>query len=103
MCSRRWEMPVIPAVSFRDPTRYQTMNAATGAVWTSWISTERPLSSTVSVTEEAGAAVLVLDGAFRDLGPALAGGGVTCRVVSARHAGSSLWERDPSAPPEAGA
>ena len=41
-------MPVMPALSFREPTLYQTMNETTGAVWTSWISTLSPFASVVS-------------------------------------------------------
>src|SRR5213594_2066976 len=50
MCSSRWEMPVTPELSFREPTLYQTMNETTGAPRTSWISTLRPLSRRVSKT-----------------------------------------------------
>ncbi len=41
-------MPVIPALSFREPTLYQTMNDTTGAVWTSWTSTLSPFARMVS-------------------------------------------------------
>src|SRR5262245_59971153 len=55
MCSRRWEMPVMPALSCLEPTRYQTAKATTGERRTSWIRTFRPFSRVVSKTEGAGA------------------------------------------------
>ena len=40
------ETPVKPDASSFDPTRYQHHTDARGAVWTSWIRTFKPLSST---------------------------------------------------------
>src|SRR5574341_225220 len=49
MCSRRWETPVMPVCSLREPTRYQTLKLTTGAPWTSLVRTRRPFGRTVSV------------------------------------------------------
>src|SRR5258706_591266 len=78
MCSRRCEMPVIPALSFLEPTLYQTMNETTGAVCTSWISTLSPFESVVSCTggwTVAATALPLMDGFLGlDVEPASAGG-----------------------------
>src|SRR6185312_7204326 len=77
MCSRRCEMPVIPALSFLEPTLYQTMNETTGAVCISWISTLSPFESVVACTggcAVAATALPVMDGFLGlDVGPASAG------------------------------
>src|SRR2546427_2863113 len=77
MCSRRWEIPVTPELSFREPTLYQTMNDTTGAVWTSWISTLSPFGSVVSCTGGWAVAAMALplmdDFLCLDVEPASAG------------------------------
>src|SRR5262249_39701387 len=50
MCSRKWDLPVWPSSSFRDPTRYQIMLVTIGDVWTSLVRTTKPLGSTVRRT-----------------------------------------------------
>src|SRR5262245_29140711 len=50
MCSHQCDTPVTPGPSSFEPTRYQHHTDASGAVCTSWISTFKPLSSTVSRT-----------------------------------------------------
>ena len=50
MCSSRWETPVIPVCSLRDPARYQTLKLTTGAFRTSLTRRVRPFGSTVSWT-----------------------------------------------------
>src|SRR5690606_5319664 len=47
MCSTQWETPVFPVISLRDPARYQSQWLMIGAVWISFSSTLRPLSSCV--------------------------------------------------------
>src|SRR6185369_2426341 len=44
-CSNRWAKPVLPFGSSFEPTLYQTLTAAIGALWSSWTMTVRPLLS----------------------------------------------------------
>src|SRR5215831_13035905 len=50
MCSKKCESPVIPGCSLREPTRYHCQNATVGTLWSSCVSTTRPLSSTCRST-----------------------------------------------------
>src|SRR4029453_11748071 len=72
MCSRRWDTPVIPVCSLREPTRYQTLKLTTGAFRTSLTSTVRPFGSTVSCTPavSADAEERASDEAIRPAAPA---------------------------------
>src|SRR4030095_16317053 len=51
MCSTQCDTPVNPGPSSFAPTRYQHQTDANGAVWTSWMRTLSPLSSSVSLTD----------------------------------------------------
>src|SRR6059036_2118767 len=55
MCSRKWDMPVVPGTSLRPPTWYQTHNETTGACRASSACITSPLSR----RREAGASVSV--------------------------------------------
>src|SRR5262245_1685748 len=44
-CSKKWEIPVIPSVSLREPTRYHCQKVTAGTLWSSWNSTTSPLDS----------------------------------------------------------
>jgi hypothetical protein len=45
-CSNRWAKPVLPGLSFLDPTWYHTFTATMGALWSSLTIRVRPLSRT---------------------------------------------------------
>src|SRR6266571_7123935 len=45
MCSKKWEMPVMPGASLREPTRYHCQNVMVGTLWSSWVRTIRPFGS----------------------------------------------------------
>src|SRR5438093_6843865 len=45
MCSKKWEMPVIPGASLRDPTRYHCQKVMVGTLWSSCVRTTRPFGS----------------------------------------------------------
>src|SRR2546430_49004 len=62
MCSRKWDMPVVPGTSLRPPTWYQTQSETTGACRASRACITSPLSS----KREAGTSVRV--GMTRSLG-----------------------------------
>src|SRR6185503_6248503 len=102
MCSSRCETPVTPAVSFRDPTLYQTMNETTGAVCTSWISTWSPFSRVVSETGDracGGAAGVMLAflfplGADEVSASAVAGRRVEVRIATVTRPASGAARRD---------
>src|SRR5437867_12205197 len=53
MCSRKWDMPVVPGTSLRPPTWYQTQSETTGACRASSACITSPLSR----RREAGASV----------------------------------------------
>src|SRR5258708_39329641 len=42
-CSNRWAKPVRPGGSSLEPIEYQMLTATTGALWSSWTTTRRPL------------------------------------------------------------
>src|SRR5207237_10900983 len=48
--SRKWDLPVWPSSSLREPTRYQIIDVTLGEVWTSFVRTPKPLSRTVRPT-----------------------------------------------------
>src|SRR5262245_45717371 len=86
MCSRRWDTPVIPVCSFRDPTRYQTLKLTTGAFRTSFTRTVRPFGSTVSWTPAVGVAAGAGDTAAGAVPPAVASRPRTARKAARRAA-----------------
>src|SRR5207248_1781118 len=48
-CSKRCANPVLPGLSFFEPTWYHTFTATMGALWSSWTMSVSPLSSVNSL------------------------------------------------------
>src|SRR5260221_7537178 len=81
-CSNKWAKPSLPLGSSLDPTLYQTVTAATGALWSSWTTTVSPFlrRKTVCGIDTC----LTSVGIGTDCAGAASAGGVSTEAVASR-------------------